>query len=424
MNNIQLVIETPSAGQHNHRFIVATSCSYSESYISNIINAANSNLEGDNYIAINYEIVQSSSGRTGKEVLVLVGVDVKQLSDPERDKIQQQLATLDVATLITETIDWNKDGKEILILRPELGEWEKHFSSLPKFSNPKKFKFVSSVIIIFVVISISNSSHYNKLEPPKPPPVTNYYEQFLTRLEEDFDWKWKSEKTVTDCHIPDLSSNLSPMSPAECELRQLVNDSEIEEALNDLHNAKDKLSISLMFIPDYEISHLYLKKDLTNFPDNVSFDQIDRTRKILRDTFATLKKVVKTKYLEDKCRLDSSQYPMLFFACKIVSKSHKAQNILVREQENYENLPFFSKDDAHKAKILKEIADQAKDNKFIEVKKDASVLAAFCLPTQIQEQIPFYFAYEIKKIGDDDFEKMTTAVIEYIKSLNLQCNKQ
>jgi len=167
MNELQLVIETPRAGKWNHRFIAAKDGSLSESEVTKIIAAARRNSQGDNYMAVSSETAQSVSGRTGKEILVLVGVDVKQLSDIERQQIIEQLQQrlADVATLVTETIDWNKDGKELLLRRPELSDWTKEFSGLPKFSNPEKksslpkkyaskLKFVGGVVGILVVLVI------------------------------------------------------------------------------------------------------------------------------------------------------------------------------------------------------------------------------------------------------------------------------
>ncbi|WP_349645837.1 hypothetical protein [Candidatus Parabeggiatoa sp. HSG14] len=167
MNELQFVIETPRAGKWNHRFIAAKNGSLSESEITKIIAAARRNSQGDNYIAVSSETAQSVSGRTGKEILVLVGVDVKKLSDAEEiiARLEQRLKD-DVTTLVTETIDWNKDGKELLVRRPELTDWEKDFSGLPKFSNPEEktslpkksyanpLKLVGGMVGILVVLVI------------------------------------------------------------------------------------------------------------------------------------------------------------------------------------------------------------------------------------------------------------------------------
>ncbi|MFK5970751.1 MAG: hypothetical protein QM487_11620 [Candidatus Marithrix sp.] len=165
MNKLQLLIETPRAGKWNHRFIVADDNSLSESKITKFIATARRNLQGDDYIAVSSETAQSISGRKGKEILVLVGIDIKQLSDVECQKIEQKLACIDIETFITETIDWNRDGKELLVRRPELIEWEKDFNIWSKFSysekksllsklTSNKLKLIAGVVGILVVLGI------------------------------------------------------------------------------------------------------------------------------------------------------------------------------------------------------------------------------------------------------------------------------
>ncbi len=166
MNKPQLVAETPRAGKWNHRFIAAQNGSLSDSEVAKMIAAARRNPQGDDYLAVIAETTQSMSGRTGKEILVLTGVDVKKLSDNQHQQIVAQLEQrlADLATLVTEEIDWDKEGQAILVKRPELGEWEKGFVGLPIFtpqqkvavskkpiSNPFKIVGVVVVGILFVL---------------------------------------------------------------------------------------------------------------------------------------------------------------------------------------------------------------------------------------------------------------------------------
>jgi hypothetical protein len=150
MNKPQLVAETPRAGKWNHRFIAAPNGSFSDSEVAKMIAAARRNPQGDDYLAVIAETTQSMSGRTGKEILALTGVDVKKLSDNQRqqivDQLEQQLT--DLATLVTEEIDWDKEGQAILVKRPELGEWEKRFVDLPLFT-PQQKAAVSKKPIVF-----------------------------------------------------------------------------------------------------------------------------------------------------------------------------------------------------------------------------------------------------------------------------------
>jgi len=283
--------------------------------------------------------------------------------------------------------------------------------SKPKKSSSMGWIFVFGIVVV-IALAVVFFAKTEWLESLKQPWVTvpspNDYEQFLTRLEV-IGWKNSTpEKTVT-------------------ELRQLINESEIEQALNDLNNVDGKLSVSLLFVPSQfvsqqgggQISRAYLEKDLTTFPDNADFDNIVKTRDTLRDTFAAFQKVVpqNVNVLEEKCRLDSTEYPALSFVCQVASISHEAQNVPALESEDI--LPFFNKDDVVKAKFLKQVADEAKD-KVIEIRDGASVLETFCLLSLKQEQIESGITYELEKIGDADFKKMTEAVKEFIND-SLQC---
>ncbi|MDM8557850.1 hypothetical protein [Candidatus Parabeggiatoa sp. HSG14] len=307
-----------------------------------------------------------------------------------------------------------------------------HKSSPSKPIKPEKsssmgwiFAFLGIVVIALAVVLLAKPEWLGFLEKYwKTPSSPNHYAQFLDRLEkEDIGWiNPTPEKTEKNCQVPDNSSDKhSPMSPAECELRQLINESEIVQELDNLDNKKGKLSVSLMFVPqhDSQVPRPYLEKDLTNFPNNASFDDILKTRNTLRSIFADFQTVIPQNFnlLEEKCRLDSREYPALSFACQVASISHDTRNVPALESEDI--LPFFSKDDAIKAKFLKQASDEAKD-KLIETGNDASVLDIFCTLYQKQEQIKSGIAYELKKMGDDDFNKMTEAVKRFINSL--QCN--
>jgi len=165
MNKPQLVAETPRAGKWNHRFIAAPNGSFSDSDVAKMIAAARRKPQGDDYLAVIAETTQSMSGRTGKEILALTGVDVKKLSDNQRQQIVDQLdqQLTDLATLVTEVIDWDKEGQAILVKRPELGEWEKRFVDLPLFTPQQKaavskkpisnrFKMVGVVVVGILLV--------------------------------------------------------------------------------------------------------------------------------------------------------------------------------------------------------------------------------------------------------------------------------
>ncbi len=134
MSRIQLIAETPRAGQWNHCFIVAPTGDLSgEEVIREVLTAARHCPQGEDYLAVSVEAAQMLSGRTGREILVLTGIEVNRLSDTQRQQVMVQLERrlADLATLVTEKVDWEQEGKGGLVKRVELVDWEKDFSDLP-----------------------------------------------------------------------------------------------------------------------------------------------------------------------------------------------------------------------------------------------------------------------------------------------------
>lgn len=188
MNKPQLIAETPRAGKWNSRFLAAPDGSLSDSEVAKIVTAARRNPKGDDYLAVSADRAQLLSGRTGKEILVLVGVDVKKLSETERQQIFKQLEQRlneDLATLVTEGIDWDRDGQALLVKRRELGDWEKGFDGLPtvlrrekKAAEPEKpssgrLKVVVGVVGILLVLGLAIwPAITQKPEKDVPPPNT------------------------------------------------------------------------------------------------------------------------------------------------------------------------------------------------------------------------------------------------------------
>ncbi|MFK5970750.1 MAG: hypothetical protein QM487_11615 [Candidatus Marithrix sp.] len=233
----------------------------------------------------------------------------------------------------------------------------------------------------------------------KKPPKPDYHKQFLDELK-SIGWK---------------------KDGSEQALKELFNESEIEQALEDLKDAKGKaLSVSLLFVPvnNGHFPRNYLEKDLTNFSDDTNLSNIVETQKRLRSIFKDFQKVApkKSKFPKEKCRLDSNEYPTLSFACRVALISYKVQNIPAVESEF---LPFFSKYDIKRAKSLKQIADEVKD-KVIEISKDINTLDTLCRLGK-QEDVESNIAYELKQQDDDTLENMAQAVIKFIKTL--PCDK-
>jgi len=267
------------------------------------------------------------------------------------------------------------------------------------------FIFLSVVIVVFAVVFATKAGLYDNLCKkgylpnevcPSIPPKPNYYAQFLGELE---------------------STNWEKNKESEKALKELFDEYEIEQALEDLRDAKDSsLSVSLLFVPvnDGRFPRKYLEKDLTNFSDDIKLSDIVKKRKMLRNIFNDFQSVAPKKFQlpKEECRLDSNEYPTLSFACRVASISNSIQNIPTGESES---LPFFSKYDTKRAKSLKQIADEAKD-KVIEINKDANTLNTLCMLGK-QEDFESYIAYELKQQDDNALEKMSQAVIGFIKTL-------
>lgn len=193
MNKPQLIAETPRAGKWNHRFIAAPDGSLSDSEIAEIVTAARRNPQGDDYLAVSVETVQSVSGRTGKEILVLTGVDVKKLSETQHQQIVTQLEQrlADLATLVTEKINWDRDGQTTLVKRRELGEWEEWFAKFPTFvperdkkvpmPSSAQLKWVAGVVGILLVLGLGIRTIIQMSEESAP--TQNHHETELSKDE-------------------------------------------------------------------------------------------------------------------------------------------------------------------------------------------------------------------------------------------------
>jgi hypothetical protein len=162
MKKLQLVAQTPRAGDLNHRLLVAADSNLSESEVAQLLDEAARNPQGENYLAVSAEkIKQVKSHRTGTEILVLVGVDVKRLSDGQRQQIMAQLRQQldELASLVTSTIDWSQE-KHLLIRREELAKWEEAFQGLPEKKTPSRPKkpverfWLMGAVVVVVLIGI------------------------------------------------------------------------------------------------------------------------------------------------------------------------------------------------------------------------------------------------------------------------------
>lgn len=140
-----LIAQTPRAGEENHSLIVPCYLPISEREVFQRINTAIYEPEGKDYIAVTNKVEQTSSTRHGREILVLVGIKVNQLSTSQREQIRSKLNEYLLSQfeiLVTQTIDWTQEDCTLLVYRPELEIWaqEPLFSHLPK--TDKKWRWL------------------------------------------------------------------------------------------------------------------------------------------------------------------------------------------------------------------------------------------------------------------------------------------
>ncbi|MEN8219782.1 MAG: hypothetical protein ABFS56_26230, partial [Pseudomonadota bacterium] len=134
--SIFLIAQTPRAGLGNHNFVVPPDLPISIKEVQERINTAIFQPEGKDYIAVSQIVEQVADGRQGREILMLVGLDVEQLSDEQREAVRAKLKDdlSEFAILVTQTIDWKKTGGDF-VERRELLHWGQDdvFFRLPQF---------------------------------------------------------------------------------------------------------------------------------------------------------------------------------------------------------------------------------------------------------------------------------------------------
>jgi len=135
--SIFLIAQTPRAGLRNHNFVIPTDVPILIPEVQEYLNTAIFKPEGKNYIAVSQMVEQVADGRMGREMLMLVGLDVEKLSNEQREAVRSKLQdylSSDFATLVTQTIDWNKYSGNF-IERSELVQWGQDdvFIGLPQF---------------------------------------------------------------------------------------------------------------------------------------------------------------------------------------------------------------------------------------------------------------------------------------------------
>lgn len=171
-----LLIETPRAGKWNHRHIVPPGVSQ-QAYL-NIIETARQKGEGDNFLAVGHDnkVKQFTTDRYAPELLILAGIDTKRLSKNQKQALQDSLTSLlgSVDKLVTEDIDWNREGETDPVVSEKLAVWfDQHFKDIetivwnPNLKRLSK-KIMSATITIFLVsLGLVSYFGFKGDQPPK-----------------------------------------------------------------------------------------------------------------------------------------------------------------------------------------------------------------------------------------------------------------
>lgn len=118
---LTLFVETPCGGEHGHRLLVPSGVSVTEGLVRAFITKANEDGRGANFIGLSRSVQQSinQTKRTGREILVLAGVDVAQMTEREIVAIQKSLMDRTI-----QKTDWASHPPGTLVVEsPELNEW-------------------------------------------------------------------------------------------------------------------------------------------------------------------------------------------------------------------------------------------------------------------------------------------------------------
>ncbi|MHB1035012.1 MAG: hypothetical protein ACYC35_15240 [Pirellulales bacterium] len=123
-----LIAETPRAGKWNHRFVVPLGKNVEQSEASCWCDLAAREPEGEQHLAAVRDVPQETTGRVGKEILVLANVPVRALSGAARKKVKDRLQDLlqsRLERLVTREMDWDRVGETLIVERAELAEWHR-----------------------------------------------------------------------------------------------------------------------------------------------------------------------------------------------------------------------------------------------------------------------------------------------------------
>ena len=256
--SIFLIAQTPRAGLRNHNLVIPTGVPILIPEVQEYLNRANFKLEGKNYIAVSQMVEQVANGRSGREILMLVGLDVEKLSNEQleavRSKLQDYLSSF--ATLVTKDIDWNKSSGNF-IEHSDLDKWgqDETFRNLPQFietetpvipvkeketeeSSPKKPQsvFVKKNIIgffgIVLVLMITTTAAVKQCTKEEQKALRKYYPDGVPNHNTPADFNQQPDQydkynilLPYDCHVTHDNKKALEEIRTLCRVKSEVDDS-------------------------------------------------------------------------------------------------------------------------------------------------------------------------------------------------------
>lgn len=117
---------TPRAGRWHHRFLIPTGAAWPQEKLGRLADQASKSSEGSDYVSFQRSVTQSTTGRTGVELVLIQDSRLRGVDSETRRRIAQTLETYSAAldALVTMEIDWEAVGVELVVQRPELRQWQ------------------------------------------------------------------------------------------------------------------------------------------------------------------------------------------------------------------------------------------------------------------------------------------------------------
>jgi hypothetical protein len=179
MNALFFVAETPRAGESGHRFILPPGCSEGSSLAAEFCRNAVKYGAGKNFVGVKQPVVRhlpNGAVRRGVETLVLVGVDYPRLDNDQKQHLKTVLTRrlADLETLVTQRIDWKREGQSLVVTRQEFGNWLRedglvHFPCAPLSTGPVigrwRPRMFSGIKVALVMIALAGGVGVYGLNP-------------------------------------------------------------------------------------------------------------------------------------------------------------------------------------------------------------------------------------------------------------------